>query len=222
MDAETAALFPDRFEVVNGREVPEGWQVKPVSKAFEINPPRKLTKGEPAPYLAMANAPTASARATTWKIRNFGSGMRFTNGDALLARITPCLENGKSLFVDFLEDNEIGWGSTEYLVFRSKPPLPLEFAYILMRVENFRQFAITNMTGTSGRQRVPKQAFDNYPIVIPSEAIASKYGDFVGKVFSKMKANDDESRIMAELRDTLLPRLMSGQVRIPMEEKPNS
>lgn len=135
--------------------------------------------------------------------------------DSLLARITPYLENGKSLYVDFLGENEIGWGSTEFLVFRSKPPLPLEFAYILMRNENFRQFAIANMTGTSGRQRVPKQAFDNYLIAIPPKSIALKYGDFVSKVFDKMRANDDESRTMAELRDTLLPRMMSGRLRVP-------
>ena len=59
--------------------------------------------------------------------RAFGSGMRFENGDTLVARITPCLENGKTAFVDFLEADQVGWGSTEYIVLRPRPPLPAEF-----------------------------------------------------------------------------------------------
>jgi len=61
-------------------------------------------------------------------LRTFGSGTRFLNGDTLVARITPCLENGKTAFVDFLKPDEIGWGSTEYIVLRPKPPYPEEFA----------------------------------------------------------------------------------------------
>ena len=56
-------------------------------------------------------------------VRPFGSGMRFANGDTLVARITPCLENGKTAYVDFLRDDEIGWGSTEYIVMKPKHPL---------------------------------------------------------------------------------------------------
>ena len=75
--------------------------------------------------------PTASARAVAWELREFGSGMRFINGDTLVARITPCLENGKTAYVDFLPEGEIGWGSTEYIVLRGKPPLPTTYTYFL-------------------------------------------------------------------------------------------
>ncbi|MFX8910721.1 restriction endonuclease subunit S, partial [Acinetobacter baumannii] len=76
-------------------------------------------------YLEMANAPTSGHRPLERVgLRAFGSGCKFQNGDALLAKITPCLENGKSAFVDFLEDTEVGWGSTEFIVLRSKPLLP--------------------------------------------------------------------------------------------------
>jgi len=67
--------------------------------------------------------------------------MKFQNGDALLARITPCLENGKTAYVDFLDEGQIGWGSTEYIVLRPLPPLPPEFGYYLARDEDFRAFA---------------------------------------------------------------------------------
>ena len=101
------------------------------------------------------------------------------NGDTLVARITPCLENGKTAYVDFLEDGQIGWGSTEYIVLRPKPPLPTEFAYCLARDERFRDFAIHNMTGSSGRQRVPASALSNFYIVAPSCEVAFAFGDAV-------------------------------------------
>ncbi|MEI6785106.1 MAG: hypothetical protein WCQ21_29765 [Verrucomicrobiota bacterium] len=66
---------------------------------FEVNPPRTLAPRTIAPYLEMANMPAASARALAWEMRAAGSGMRFKNGDVLVARITPCLENGRNLIV---------------------------------------------------------------------------------------------------------------------------
>ena len=140
--------------------------------------------------------------------------MRFINGDTLVARITPCLENGKTAFVDFLEEGQSGWGSTEYIVIRSKPPLPVEYAYFLARSDDFRNHAIQNMTGTSGRQRVPASAFDNYRIVRPSPEVSRVFGDFVSKVFATIKAHDAESATLAAIRDTLLPKLLSGDMRV--------
>jgi type I restriction enzyme S subunit len=168
-----------------------------------------------APYLAMADMPTSSALPQHWAMREFGSGMRFINGDVLVARITPCLENGKTAFVSFLNDEEVGWGSTEYIVFRSKAPLPLEYAYFLARIPEFRSHAIANMTGTSGRQRVPRDCFDHYPVIVPSEPVAACFGEMAGNFIAMMKHNDEESRTLAELRDTLLPKLISGQLRVP-------
>src|SRR5579863_10279732 len=115
----------------------------------------------------MANMPTSSARATEIVERVAGSGTRFMNGDTLVARITPCLENGKTAFVDFLEDGQVGWGSTEYIVLRPKSPIPAEYAYFVARSDTFRNFAITNMTGTSGRQRVSGSSFEHFNLVMP-------------------------------------------------------
>ena len=186
----------------------------PLPELIEVNPPRLLRKGEVAPYLDMANMPTHSARALEVYDREFGSGMRFMNGDTLVARITPCLENGKTCFVDFLGDGEVGWGSTEYIVLSPKPPLPPEYAYFLARTEQFRAFAISNMTGTSGRQRVPADCFEHFQIAAPPADTTERFGQFARSVFAKMKANDDESRTLAALRDTLLPKLLSGAVRV--------
>ena len=106
-------LFPDKLDV-DGK--PEGWETKALSEVIELNPERSLRKGAVAPYLAMANMPTKGHRPSAVVDRFFGSGMRFSHGDTLVARITPCLENGKTAYVDFLQDGEIGWGSTEYIV----------------------------------------------------------------------------------------------------------
>ncbi|HWQ40383.1 MAG TPA: restriction endonuclease subunit S [Burkholderiales bacterium] len=132
-------LFPARLVDSELGEIPEGWEVASLPNLVEINPPRPLRKGDIAPYLDMANMPTRGHAPDEVVNRPFGSGMRFINGDTLVARITPCLENGKTAFVDFLQDGQVGWGSTEYIVLRPKPPLPEEFAYCLARSEAFRE-----------------------------------------------------------------------------------
>jgi len=145
--------------------------------------------------------------------------MKFQNGDTLLARITPCLENGKTAYVDFLGQGQIGWGSTEYIVLRPLPPLPPEFGYYLARDEDFRTFAIQNMTGTSGRQRVPSSCFDQYLLAVPDEAVAERFGVVARSLMRKISANSEQNQTLASIRDALLPRLLSGQLRIRDAEK---
>jgi hypothetical protein len=147
--------------------------------------------------------------------RPFGSGMRFMNGDTLVARITPCLENGKTAFVDFLEGGQVGWGSTEYIVLRPKLPLPSEFAYCLARSVHFRDFAIQSMTGSSGRQRVPAEALEHFLIATSPEPIARAFGRAVTPLFARASRAAEESRILAALRDALLPKLISGALPVP-------
>jgi type I restriction enzyme S subunit len=191
----------------------------PLPEIIDVNPARTLKKGQIAPYLEMKNMPENSARALDWYDREFGSGMKFINGDTLMARITPCLENGKGAFVDFLEDGQVGWGSTEYIVFRAKEILPLEYSYFLSRTKDLRSHAIVNMTGSSGRQRVPASIFDSYLIVKPSMEVAKCFGMISDPIMQKIKKNDEETRTLASLRDTLLPKLISGELRVPDAEK---
>jgi type I restriction enzyme S subunit len=204
------ALFKEWF--VDGAEA--GWETKPVSEVFEVNPHRPLRKGDVAPYLDMANMPIHGHRAINWIARPFGSGTRFTNGDTLVARITPCLENGKTAFVDFMDDGQVGWGSTEYIVLRPKAPLPAQFGYYLARDDDFRNHVIQNMTGTSGRQRAPASCLDSYMIAVPSEPNLRKFGVYSHLWMERIRMNDDESRTLAALRDALLPKLVSGELRV--------
>jgi type I restriction enzyme S subunit len=219
MDAETAALFPTRMKPSPIGPVPTNWHVRPLPQVISVNPPRSISTGTSAPYLDMQNAPTRGHRPDYWTVRLFGSGVKFQNGDTLLARITPCLENGKTAYVDFLSEGQIGWGSTEYIVLRSIPPLPLEYSYYLARDEDFRAFAIQNMTGTSGRQRVPSSCFDQYLMVVSGSAVAERFGTIARSFMPKISANSEQNQTLASIRDALLPKLLSGELRIRDAEK---
>jgi type I restriction enzyme, S subunit len=214
MPKDIADLFPDRFEDSELGEIPMGWRIAPLPEVIEVNPPRALRKSTLAPYLDMANMPTRGHTPDAVIERPFGSGMRFMNGDTLVARITPCLENGKTAYVDFLGDRQVGWGSTEYIVLRPKPPLPNEFAYCLARSAEFREFAIHSMTGSSGRQRVPAESLGHFLVVSPSQPVSELFGTLIRPLFARAAAAIEESRTLSTLRETLLPKLLSGQLRI--------
>lgn len=211
---EVADVFPDSFEESELGEIPRGWGVGTLPDAIEVNPTRPLKKGVPAPYLDMANMPIRGHTPDEVAQRPFGSGMRFMNGDTLVARITPCLENGKTAYVDFLGHGQVGWGSTEYIVLRPKPPLPPEFAYCLARTGEFRDFAIQSMTGSSGRQRVPAEVLGHFQMVVPPKPVAEQFGQAIGPMFAQTSQLAGEGRTLAALRDALLPRLVSGEVRV--------
>lgn len=214
IDEPTAALFPDSFQDSELGPIPREWMAKTLPEAIEVNPRRTLKAGTVAPYLDMKNLPTQGHSAGGVIDREFTSGTKFQNGDTLLARITPCLENGKTGFVDFLEDGQIGWGSTEYIVFAPKPPLPPQFGYLLARSDVLRSHAIQNMTGTSGRQRVPSECFNTFLLAVPPPDIARRFDELTAPLMAKIKANADQSRTLATLRDTLLPKLLSGELSL--------
>ncbi|MGE0544263.1 MAG: restriction endonuclease subunit S [Dehalococcoidia bacterium] len=219
LPADVADLFPNSFEASELGEIPAGWGCVPLPQIVDVNPPRSLRRAEPAPYLDMANMPAATHAPTSWSERRFGSGTRFTNGDTLLARITPCLENGKTAWVDFLGEGQVGWGSTEYIVLRPKPPIPTVFGYCLARSAEFREFAIQSMTGSSGRQRVPVDALRQYLLAAPPEPIARRFGEIVELVLARVSSAVSESRTLAAIRDTLLPKLLSGEIRVGEAER---
>lgn len=223
MDAATAALFPSEFEESALGVIPKGWRAGTLSDAFDINPPRSLSKGADAPYLEMANAPTSGHRPLQpVETRAFGSGCKFKNGDALLAKITPCLENGKGAYVDFLDGDEVGWGSTEFIVLRSKSSMPAYASYLLSRHEPFRQFAIQAMTGTSGRQRVELPRLSQFQLAVPpSSSIAEAANAAFSELQVRIAANSLKASTLSQLRDALLPRLISGKLRMPEMQTEN-
>lgn len=102
---------------------------------------------------------------------------------------------------------------------RPKPPLPAEYGYYLARYEGLRAHAIQNMSGTSGRQRVPVQCFSHYLIVRPPAPVAGKFGQVVAPLMTRIRLNSEESGTLAAIRDTLLPKLLSGEIRVKDAER---
>ncbi|NOV21233.1 restriction endonuclease subunit S [Ensifer adhaerens] len=208
---QLADLFPTRF---GDNGLPQGWASGAATDLIEFNPKERLRKGTVAPYTDMSSLPTAGLIAEEPVQREFGSGMRFHNGDALLARITPCLENGKAAFVDFLPAGQVGWGSTEFFVLRAKGEVPPPFSYLLVRLPEFRAVAIASMTGTSGRQRAQIDRLEAFPMARPDKSVFMAFGSFVEPIFQKISGNGEENRTLAAARDLLLPKLMSGEIRL--------
>ena len=207
------------FEHWYSRNISQSTNLARLDDLVDLNPPYGLGEGDFAPYLDMANTPMKGHVPHAVVDRPYRSGTRFRNGDTLVARITPCLENGKAAYVDFLEEGAVGWGSTEFVVMHPKPRIPSEFAYCLVRDERFRRFAVLNMAGTSGRQRVSAESLAAFPVPFPSPTACRQFGQSAGPLLGKAREAAIESRTIAELRDTLLPKLLSGEVRILDAEK---
>lgn len=141
--------------------VPDGWRKVPFSSLVEVNPRRRLRPGVPASYVDMASVREQARGIIGTAVREFsGSGSRFQKGDTLFARITPCAENRKIAFVDFLVDGAVGFGSTEFIVLGPRPMFAdPRFVYYLASWDPIVELAVSRMTGTSGRQRVPEYVF---------------------------------------------------------------
>ena len=108
-------------------------------------------------------------------MKAYNGGVRFQNGDTLIARITPCLENGKAAYINILNDKEVAFGSTEYIVFSPVDTMPSSFYYFLIRSKKFRTFALQYMNGSSGRQRVSGDELAAFPLTKPSHEALSRY-----------------------------------------------
>ncbi len=162
----------------------------------DINPPRRIKKGLICPFVSMDALDPFRRQIREVKKREFkGSGARFQNGDTLLARITPCLENGKTAYVDCLDENTLAFGSTEFIVLCGKKGISDNlFVYHFSRNEEFRSRAITLMEGTSGRQRVPVSALSDLKVHFPplpeQKAIAHILGVLDDKIEHNQKINE--------------------------------
>ncbi|WP_187994624.1 restriction endonuclease subunit S [Schaalia sp. JY-X159] len=179
-----------------------------------INPRTPVASEPEPPYLDMKNLPEFGLLVSDWGSREPRGGARFQNGDSLLARITPCFENGKMAFVDFLEEGQVGYGSTEYIVLRPKPGIPAAVPYVISANPEFRAAAALLRTGTSGRQRVQGSELASSVIVIPDRESLCEFGKFSQALLKRLGAARTENQVLASTRDELLPLLMSGRITV--------
>ena len=179
-----------------------------------INPKYMLNKNIIARYIDMAELSTSNSFPNGWKLKKYNGGMRFKNNDTLLARITPCLENGKSAFINFLDENEIAFGSTEYIVISSKGEYPPEFFYCLTKYPIFLDFAIKNMNGSSGRQRVSGETIGNFILPKLDNKDLKVFSKLASSIFNTIKCKNFENIYLTNLKKYLLPKLMNGEIDV--------
>jgi len=205
--------FPGHDKVKFEKGVPVGWRVLPFSKAVWMNPVERVSKDFEKPYVGMENLSVSSMYFSSKEMRTGNAGSKFRNHDVLLPRITPSLENGKRGYVMTLTEDQIGIGSTEFIVFREKI-LSSEHIYLLTCSSDFRKHAELSMAGASGRQRVQEDCFDFFLVNVPPEEIRIRFAQIVRPCFSAVKTLSNKNINLSSTRDLLLPRLISGKLSV--------
>lgn len=143
------------------------WKLTTIDEFLSFNPSEKLKKGQCAKKIPMAELGVFQRKINGFEIANYNSGPKFKNGDTLVAKITPCLENGKTAYVDLLGNEEVAFGSSEFIVLRANEYSDDKFIYYLARSPWFREKAISCMEGTSGRKRVNEGALKRQEVLVP-------------------------------------------------------
>ena len=169
----------------------EAWKECKLSDIVEINPTESLKKGTVAKKIGMDVLQPYCRAIPSFSFEPYTGGTKFKNGDTIMARITPCLENGKTAMVNILDDNEIGFGSTEYIVFRAKNNITDPyFVYYLVTSDCIRNPAIKSMVGSSGRQRVQTDVVANLSIKLPPLPIQQKIAAILSSLDDKIELNN--------------------------------
>lgn len=199
--------------------IPRHWPVTRLDDAVEINPRTKVPKDGEKLFVPMSALSENSLVISGLELKAGNSGAKFQNGDTLVARITPCLENGKTGYVNFLPpDQPTACGSTEYIVLRSKTLCP-EMVYCLARSAHFRDIAIKSMSGASGRQRVREDSLREIVLAQPDERTLERFGEFASQAFQQIGVLAKKNANLRAQRDLLLPKLISGEIdvsKLPM------
>ena len=173
------------------RDGVEEWKECKLGDIVEINPTESLKKGTVAKKIGMDVLQPYCRAIPSFSFEPYTGGTKFKNGDTIMARITPCLENGKTAMVNILDDNEIGFGSTEYIVFRAKNNITDPyFIYYLVTSDCIRNPAIKSMVGSSGRQRVQTDVVANLSINLPPLPTQQKIATILSSLDDKIELNN--------------------------------
>ncbi|HBC3510928.1 restriction endonuclease subunit S [Vibrio parahaemolyticus] len=181
------------------------FEKKPITEIVDFNPKRAIKKGSVAPFIDMAALPVSSRDVDEITEKEFKSGgAKFCNGDTLFARITPCLENGKTAKVSGLDKNQNGFGSTEFIVMSAKDQEHDEdYVYYLARLPEFRAYAKARMEGTSGRQRVPWQSLAEFEYPLPSKEQRKLAGNFFRAIDDKISLNTQTNQTLEQMAQAI-------------------
>ena len=173
------------------------WSTIKAADFLEFNPRLSIKKGATVTKVAMDKLQPFTKKIPETEQAVFSGGAKFCNGDTIMARITPCLENGKTAFVDILTENEVAFGSTEFIVMRAKEGISdPQFIYYLATSPEFRNVAIKSMVGSSGRQRVQQGVLNDLELQVPPLKEQKRIGLFLSAI-------DDRIALNSEINDNL-------------------
>ena len=192
--------------LVDSLKLFEGSRESTLGEIISFSPKVKKPAGEEYQFIDMSSLPTMGPVPETISSKSSWNGAKFENGDTLFARITPCLENGKTAIAMGLGDKP-ACGSTEFIVMRANTPEQVILPYGIARCDKFRQEAMSHMIGSTGRQRVKWQDLANIPVSVPSESDMQKI-EKSSDIFGYFEALRKENLQLAETRDALIKRLI--------------
>ena len=182
----------------------DGWKEVKLEDIIQFNPRENIVKKQIAKKIAMEKLKPFNKTIEGYEYAKFKGGTRFRNGDTLFARITPCLENGKTAQVSILNENEVGFGSTEFIVLREKPSKSVnDFIYYLSISPRFRDIAIKSMIGTSGRQRVQQNVLMNTRIALPELKEQKAIADTLSCLDDKIELNNRINKNLEEIAQAI-------------------
>ena len=199
--------------IVDG--LPDGWSMCTAGNVIEFNPKTPLKKGCIKQSVPMTALSTSSMvlNSSEFTMTESNSGAKFRNGDTLLARITPCLENGKTAFVAGITSEEGAVGSTEFIVMRAKKINPY-MVYLLARTEEFRKTAINSMTGSDGRQRAQVDKIMQFPYLLAPQSTLEAFSQLVEPIFEQVYLKNSQIAQLSQARDRLIPKLMNREIEV--------
>lgn len=188
-----------------------------LGEIIELNPRESIKKGNIARKIAMDDLGEFKRDIESYSYSEYKGGTKFRNYDTLMARITPCLENGKTSFVNILEENEVAFGSTEYFVFRAKQDIINPYyLYYLVTTDKFREVAIKSMSGTSGRQRVQKDQILDFSVDLPSLEDQEKIMKPLKLIDDKISLNTKLNTNLFELANIIFQQSFNCNGNIPL------
>ena len=188
------------------------WVMKKLKDIAEFNPRESLAKGVVAKKVAMDKLQPFCRDIPGYELEPFSGGTKFRNGDTIMARITPCLVNGKTAKVAGLDEGEVGFGSTEYIVFRAKDGIDEDFIYYLVCSPLVREPAIKSMVGSSGRQRVQTDVVQNLEIMVPDYEEQKQISGILKSLDDKIVANTEINKNLERQAEALFHSLFVENV----------
>ena len=201
--------------------VPLGWDVKAIGDkdVCKINPVYKYKKKEVYDFIPM-EAIKENFEGVDYvekQVIDNGSYTRFKAGDILFAKITPCSENGKVAYIDHI-DSEVGFASTEFIVFHPTENVDGKYVYLLLSSGNVHRLAISLMEGTTGRQRIQWKIFRNRIFVpMPDKVEQTIIVDKILAFDKQIKENNNKIAVLERLKKSLMQNLLTGKVRVNKE-----